>query len=282
MSNKNQPKQQAREPDAVISGNSTPGGNLVDQSLAIAENGGANLPEHLRGRSGPARGSEEVGAKDLIIPRLEVVQALSPCRKKGDPNYIEGAEEGMLYNNVTRQIYGQQVVVVPVYFKKEFLLWKDRQKGGGFRGAFPGEAEAESARLALEADEREDVEAVDTAQHFCLLLDKVNNKAEEIVISMAKSKMKVSRKWNSLIRLSNDPDSFARAYRIGTVVEKNSKNQDYHNLSIAALGFVPVEIYRRAEKLYEAIKSGSVGINRTIDPGEDIDGNNGGGANGEI
>lgn len=245
--------------------------NLVNKDLAIVENTAGQLPAHLQKRAGGSiRGAEEVKAEDLILPRLEIVQALSPCRKPQDPAFIEGATEGQLYNNVTRQLYGSQVVVVPVYFKKEYLLWKDRDEGGGFRGAFPTKELAEDARELLEPVERDLVEAIDTAQHFCLLLDKANGKIEEIVISMAKSKMKHSRKWNSLIRLSQT-DSFAKAYKIGTVVEKNSKNQDYHNFSIAALGFVPEEVYNRAEKLYEAIKSGSVGINRTIDATEVAD-----------
>ena len=62
------------------------------------------------------RGAENVGTDDMIIPRIELIQALSPVRKKSDPAYIEGAEEGMLYNNVTRTLYGTEVTVVPVYY----------------------------------------------------------------------------------------------------------------------------------------------------------------------
>jgi hypothetical protein len=87
---------------------------------------------------------------------------------------------------------------------------------------------------------------------------------EEIVISMNKSKMKVSRKLNSLIRM-NEGDSFSRVYKIGTTSEKNSKNQDYFNLTVAPAGFPTQELYKKAESLYEAIKDGTVSIDRRTD-----------------
>lgn len=223
-------------------------------SLAVSD----SMPDFLRDKQGSARGQENVGAEDLVIPRLEVVQDLSPARKKSDPNYIEGAEEGMLYNNVTRELYGKSVLVVPVGFVKEWLIWKDREKGGGFRGAFPSQAEAEAVRDGL--DDGDDCEVIDTNQQFCLLI-KEDGTAEEIVVSMAKSKAKVSRKWNSLIRLANG-DSFSRVYRLSAVEDKNNKNQSFYNFGVAQAGFPSEQVYRRAEKMYEAIVKGHVVADR--------------------
>lgn len=229
-------------------------------SLAVSD----SMPDFLREKQGSARGQENVGAEDLVIPRLEVVQDLSPARKKSDPNYIEGAEEGMLYNNVTRELYGKSVLVVPVGFVKEWLIWKDREKGGGFRGAFPSQAEAEAARDGLE--DGDDCEVIDTNQQFCLLI-KEDGTAEEIVVSMAKSKAKVSRKWNSLIRLANG-DSFSRVYRLSAVEDKNNKNQSFYNFGVAQAGFPSEQVYRRAEKMYEAIVKGHVVADRGSDTSE--------------
>lgn len=222
------------------------------------------MPAYLQEQVGSTRGREEVGVEDLVIPRLEVVQALSPCRKKTDPAYIEGAEEGMLYNNVTRELYGSEVVVIPVFFRKEWLIWKDRKKGGGFRGAYPNEQEGKAALDELEGSE--DFDLVDTGQQFCLIM-KGNGKAEEIVVSMSKSKMKVSRKWNSLIRLANG-DSFSRAYIIKAVPDKNTNGDEYHNIDVAIAGYPSQELYQRAERLYDQITSGKATIDRAVDPVE--------------
>ena len=212
-------------------------------------------PDFLK--KGTGRGAENVGHEDLIIPRLEVVQSLSPARDKSHADFIEGAEEGMLYNSVTRELYGEEVMVVPAMYVKEWLVWKDRKKGGGFRGAFPSEAQANAAIAALDGDDNpEEFEAMDTGQMYCLLLLS-SGEVQQIVVSMAKTKMKVARKWNSLIALSGD-DSFARAYKISSVQEANKKNEKYYNLHVAPAGFVAEAIYIAAEKLYETVKAGGV------------------------
>ena len=134
------------------------------------------------------RGSENVGTEDLVIPRLEVVQALSPALERDNPGYIEGAKAGDLTNSVTRQLYGREVFVVPVYFTKQWLIWKDREKGGGFRGAYPSQVEA-NERIEQE-DDSEDLEAIDTPTHLCLLIDTQENKVDEVMVSMPKTRFR--------------------------------------------------------------------------------------------
>jgi hypothetical protein len=194
---------------------------------------------------------------------LELVQSLSPCRKKNDPSHIEGAEEGMLYNNVTRELYGPFVKLVPVSYRKEFLIWKDRQKGGGFRGAFPSMEAALQAKRELE--DGNDCEILDTAQHFCLLIG--FEKVEEIVVSMQRSKLKTSRKWNSLIRIAA-VDSFAKSYYLTAVQQTNAMNQDYWGYDVSNDGFVTEDVYRRAEALWSQINEGQVRVNSDHDESE--------------
>lgn len=247
--------------------------NQQQESTAVATVSNT-MPDFLRNREGAPRGAENVQAEDLVIPRLEIVQSLSPARNERDPNYITGAKEGLLYNNVTRELYGEAVNVIPVFFKKEFLLWKDRQKGGGFRGAFPTPEAAEEARLLL--DDADDVEAMDTAQQFCLLV-REDGSVEEIAVSMSRSKMKVSRNWNSLIRLAGG-DSFSRVYRITSVAEKNSKNQEFWNLQVKVVGWPNQNLYERAEALYNQVSKGLRTVSRAQ---EEPEGSGTGGDGGE-
>lgn len=219
------------------------------------------VPDFLKGMMNDNRGSEDVGADDIIVPRLELVQSLSKCRKKNDPAYIAGAEEGMLYNSVTRELYGESVNVVPVTFKKEFLLWRDQDLGGGFGGAYPTEREAHEAKEAQ--DKPEEWEILDTAQHFCLLAQEGKD-PQEIVISMAKSKGKCSRKWNSMVRLNGGP-RFSRVYSVHGVGDQNAAGQDYHTLDVKNVGFVTQEQFNHAEKVYELIQSGKMTADRSVE-----------------
>jgi hypothetical protein len=196
------------------------------------------------------RGSENVGTKDLMIPRLEIVQAQSPIK-----DVHEDARDGMLFNTVTQELLGDTVFVVPVFYRMEYLLWKDQDAGGGFFGAYDTEAAAQR-RLEEEVangESRDELEIVDTPVHYCLRV-KPDMTTEQIVISMSKSKAKVSRKWNSLIQIAGG-DRFARAYKLTTFKDQNKQNKTFFNYVVQPAGFPSEAVYREGEKLYNVIKT---------------------------
>lgn len=242
-----------------------------EKDNAVAVPFPTDLPDYLKGKQDDTRGSEEVSHEDMTIPRLEVVQSLSKARKRGDPNFIEGAEEGMLYNSVTRELYGFEVYIVPIMFLKEYLLWRDQSLGGGFAGAYSTEIEAKSALQGI--DNPEEWEAVLTHQHFCLIL-KADGTYEEAVISMSKSKLKVSKKFNSLIHV-NGGARFSRVYKVSGVADQNAKGKDFFNLAVSSAGYAPEKAYTTAEVVYELIRSGKVTADRSQEVNEEGTADNG-------
>jgi len=212
------------------------------------------MPEWLQ--KGNA-GSEDVGAKDMILPRVDVIQALSPQIKKSDPAFIEGAEQGKIFNTVTGEIYGDSVMFVPVMFKKEYVVWKLRKAGGGFCGAFKTLDEANA--FVCEQQNPADFEAVESHQHFVMLL--TENGPEEAVFSMTKSKLKVSRALNTLVQIAG-VDRFAKAYRLDAV-EASSDKGDFWSYKAHVVGFVSKELYERGQGLYEMIKAGAADVDRS-------------------
>lgn len=199
---------------------------------------------------GAGRGSEEVKSSDMVLPRLEIVQALSPI-KETNPD----AREGMLFNSVTQEILGEMAYFVPVYYKMEYLVWRDQDKGGGFLGSFPTSGEANDRRMeAIQAgDDPDDIEVVDTPVQYGLRVTP-DGHFEQIVISMAKTKAKVSRKWNAMIQIAGG-DRFSRVYKIGTFRDENKKGQKFFNFTVQPAGFTPEKVYREAERLYEILKT---------------------------
>jgi len=238
---------------------------MSKNEIAVQE----ELPAYLAKQDPEAggRGSEGVSTDDLVIPRLELAQALSPCINKKKPEYIEGIEIGDLYNNITRENYGPNVNVVPVLFKKEYLIWKDRDSGdGGFRGAYPDHDLAEMALAELDESEQSLCEIVDTAQQFVMIIHD-DGSFEEAVFSMAKSKMKVSKNWNSLIRL-NGRDRFSRVYAIASFEDKGNSGE-FQNVAVTNAGFPSEAVYTAAEEVYESIASGKKDIDRSVDEAAD-------------
>lgn len=236
----------------------------VEDAGAIVMAEGNELPDYIK--AGQARGSEDVAQEDLIIPRLELIQGLSGYVKEGDPKFNPEARAGMLVNSVSGQIYGKEVMVVPVLFQKQWLVWRKRkwldangkeQNGeGGFFGAFntPEEAEKRKAEAMAEGVPEIQIEIIDTPQHLCLLFNQSRGSIDEIILSMPRTKAKISRQWNSIVRMAGG-DRFSRAYRITSALEKKQSG-DYYNFVVAQSGFPNKSLYERAEKLYEQIKAG--------------------------
>ena len=214
--------------------------------------------------SGAGRGVENVETSDLIIPRIVLAQDLSPQVKKGKPEYIEGLEPGMFFNSVSGEIYGAEFEFVPVYYRKEWVVWKNREAGGGFCGAFPTkeEAEQEAENLGTEPFGKKGLplhEATDVAQHFGLIVKP--DGLEEAVLSLSRSGMKVSRQLLTLARMAGG-DYFASRYQISSVMETNNSGDEYWGMSVKRLGWVDEETYHAAEKVYEMVTSGRADVER--------------------
>lgn len=218
------------------------------QELAFSQ----ETPDYIK--KDQARGSEEVGIKDVALPRLEIIQSQSPIK-----DLVEGATEGHMFNSVTQEILGDIVYFVPVYYRMEYLVWKNQDKGGGFFGSFASEAEAEQrkSQAVEEGEDPDDIEVVDTPVHYGLMVTPDLSRIEQLVISMPRTKAKVSRKWNSLIQMSGG-DRFSRVYKISTFKDENKNKQKFFNYTVQPAGFAPKVAYDEAERLYDVFKSGAV------------------------
>lgn len=210
------------------------------------------VPSYIK--QGGNRGSENVTNEDLQLPRINVCQDLSPQKDKDEEQYIEGCKIGDLFNTLTGELYpDNQVNFTPITFQKRWFVWKDQDQGGGLQGIFDFKDVAKAEELAAEDD---DFEAVLTHEHLVMLMN-----GDEIILSMAKSKLKVSKKFNSLIRL-NGGDRFSRNYVLGVVRETNKQNgKKYYNFSVnsaaGAQAFPNQERYEQAEGLYASIADGA-------------------------
>lgn len=69
-------------------------------------------------------GFEDEEASDVIIPRIKVIQTLSPERKE------KQASEGDIINSLTKEKLNVKKFI-PVFKFNNNVLWKDRSEGGG-------------------------------------------------------------------------------------------------------------------------------------------------------
>lgn len=212
-------------------------------------------------------GFEEASAAAFAIPFLYVLQSGSPQCKKSDGAYIKGAEEGMLFNSVTKELFSGEdgIVVVPAHFTHRFNEWKDRDAGGGFVHEYlPGEQpptqKDDKGRDKLDNGNN----LVDTRNHYVLIV-KPDGSAEPALLTMSSTQLKKSRQWMSVmngIKMKRGESYVvapmaSRKYRITTVPESNDKGS-WFGLKIELEGVVDdPALFREAIAFRDAVKSGA-------------------------
>lgn len=74
-------------------------------------------------------GLENVTSADLIIPRLTILQDLSPQTKKKKSEYIEGAAPGMFCDVGTQTVFKGDIILLPCFYVKVYIEWSPRGEG---------------------------------------------------------------------------------------------------------------------------------------------------------
>jgi hypothetical protein len=182
-------------------------------------------------------GFEEVSTDDLAIPFVRILQSTSKQVKKSEGAYVDGATEGMIYNNVLNKVYNGDdgIEVVPCYYYRRYVEWVPREDGGGYVQAFlPGD---NIINTTQKNDQGKDVLAEsgnyleNTAHFFCIYIDPELG-AQKALIPMSSSQLKKSRKWLSNTQTfrgtSKDGKQyflpmFSQVYTLTSIPESNAK-----------------------------------------------------------
>lgn len=175
-------------------------------------------------------GMENVGSSDLLVPRLGILQALSPQVKKQKAEYIPGAEEGLIADLGTGELFPDGVWFLPVHYRKDYLEWAPRDSGKGL-------VAVHSDPAILDRCTRDDRNRpvlpngnyiAETAQFFGLNLSAGRRMC---FIPMTSTQLKKARRWNTLAmgeKLKRADGSeftaplFYRTYNLTTAAESNN------------------------------------------------------------
>tara|TARA_R100000781_G_scaffold1799_2_gene3051 strand:+ start:5723 stop:6505 length:783 start_codon:yes stop_codon:yes gene_type:complete len=179
-------------------------------------------------------GLETLTAEDITIPRLKVLQAMSPEVLKNDGKYVEGANAGDIINTVTSKLYTNDnpLVVLPVAYKRLFLEWGPRESGGGLVAQHEDASIlSKTTKDNMGRDMLENGNYIQTsATHFVLSIHE-DGSYDNAMIAMAGTQLKKSRTWNSIMASikmrSGDkvftPASYSHKYVMKTKAESNDR-----------------------------------------------------------
>lgn len=199
-----------------------------------------------------AANSPQFSKDDLAIPFLRVLQKGSPEVNKRDDKYVEGAEAGMFFNTLTKELWdGEEtgIIVIPAAYTPSYIEWWPRDSKAG-KGIFKDHGADASILQSTTRDEKTNrdtttrgTEVVRSGQYFVKIVDPETGMGQDCVLALSGTQLKKSRNWNSLIKslLVDRPDgqgkfnpaSFYQAYRLTTVYESNDKG-DWMGVSIAS------------------------------------------------
>lgn len=204
-------------------------------------------------KEGDRRGLENITKRDMLIPRLALAQALSPQVTDGDPNRIEGLKVGDLFNSVTGQNYGREVIVQIVRKDQpramEFYSIED---GGGVKDP---DVPLNDDRLKW-GEDGEKPQAMLFLDYIAFILPT----REMISLSFKGSGISVARRLAGLIVMRNRP-IYSGKYRITTGVELKPKPHQIYKVENA--GWVSEPDAIEGEQVYEAIRHMDVTIDRS-------------------
>jgi hypothetical protein len=160
-----------------------------------AENLPAEIMPDYSERAG--EGLEEVRASDIIIPRLTILQSLSPQTKRQKPEFIEGAEEGIICDVGLRLLYPRGVWFLPVYYVTQWLEWAPRGSDGGLKNIHTTDAILQQTALN---DRRQNVlpngnYIAETKQFFGIILNSPDKIRHKCFIPMTSTQLKTARQW---------------------------------------------------------------------------------------
>lgn len=207
-----------------------------------------DVPAHVRAAQGAGRGNEDVGSA-IAIPRIKLLQKMSPEVDKYSPKHIEGADVGHFINSISSEVYGEELYALSLKFKVEYVVWRSMDAGGGLLGNFTNQADAEAAVAAQEKPAEYEIK--DTHQHILLLKDpKTGDMSHPIIMDFTSSKLRVSRSWNTQIA-SKGGDRFSSLWRLKSQPVESRTGQQFMNLDVEWVGWSTEEDYKVAEGLFD-------------------------------
>ena len=177
-------------------------------------------------------GSQNISQEDLALPFLKVLGQLSPEVNKKDSKYVEGAEPGKIYNTVTTQLY-DEIDVLPVFYKRQYVEWQDRGTSMGAPVAIHTVDSGiinETTRDKMNKDRLPNGNYLEnTANHFVVLVS--DSTPSTALISMKATQLKISKKWNTMmmsIKMKGKnglftPPTYSHIYTLKTVQMSNDK-----------------------------------------------------------
>jgi hypothetical protein len=188
------------------------------------------------------RGFEHEDSKDLLLPRIELLQGLSPAVQEGK------GRAGDLVNQISKSPLPTNIFL-PITMHRKYIKWIPRDQGGGIE-----------YQTSDPTDERviEDVKwgrhgekpSCTAYMNFLVLLE---GATLPIVLSFSLTNYQEGRKLYTMCKMANC-DMWKKKYKIASKIKTNNMGT-WHVYDVSEVGDSSAQDIATAEKLYEAFST---------------------------
>lgn len=200
-------------------------------------------------------GFEDDNEGDMIIPRIKVINALSPERKD------KLADEGDIVNSLTTEKLNGKVFI-PVFKFNSNIEWKDRAEGGGIHcyakdGKRGFESDGTSKMCAqCKRNEFDNTktgrEAIPKCTKYINFFGFIQGERMPIILSFSKTNYNEGRKLYSLARVSMQ-NMWNHGYTLDSKLMAKGGNE-WYNIVVTAAGPTSNEDRAFGMELYKAFR----------------------------
>lgn len=212
-------------------------------------------------------GFNALNADVVAFPFIRVLQSISPQCKKTKPEYVEGAEEGMLFNNINNRLMETPVEIVVGRFDRYYIEWKPNR--GGFVAAHtPEEVEVDLRNGTLIRNEKNRIvsrstgnEYTDTYTYYIVFPEFPEDGV--CLLCLSSTQLKEARRWNRLLLSTYFPGTGRRAmpyhlrWLITTPAMSNDQG-DWAGFKVSLDGFVTPEQFQLVTEERQALPAPDV------------------------
>jgi hypothetical protein len=231
-----------------------------------------DLPEYLRGAG--TLGMEEVEKNDVAMPRIALCQSNTPQRKKSDPKYIEGLDEGMFFNTATGRVYGESFRFIPIkYFKQRILFYPIDDGGGIDCQSLNGIDGGHYSPTCATCPKKDFVGGPEGGKPSCFEFQNrvglVLPDGDVAATSFKSTAIPASKQWSAIAKLRNAP-LFSAIYEIRAVPAVR-KGNNFFAVTVKLIQNVSPDDFKYAKGLYESLSEKVLVVDQTGENPEDTD-----------
>ncbi len=220
-----------------------------------------NLPAHMR--ADVDMGKENITQADMDMPRLKLIQGLSK-----ELQLYDDLRPGHFFHTATEQIFDGAFRVVPIYFDRQYILWRPLEDGGGIlarasdgqhwapsQGEFEVKLDRKDggnkvrwklaptvqasglANWGTHDPENNNSPPAATLMYNFLLAFPDEPDLMPAVLTFQRSSIKIGRKFMTKLKTVRTP-LFGSVFSLSSMDDHNTANQDFKNINIIGAGLV--------------------------------------------